>query len=393
MDPVVTQKPRRVPILGPEPWVHLDGVEWCHWDWWFALVAATDFGSDLDSLERYLVDRLRSTLHSRRDLEAKLSHLADLRARLAPAGIDASTLASAAQPDKTTLAKARRKVLKQALEGRAMTAPMRDTPRVRLNRRARYDYWDTFPVNPDRWHAELTGRRPPQFVPKGRTFAITRQLRDRLARCDVPRRDGADRLALYRAFQTVGVELAERGDDSYGNIGELRLDAFRTYLTIDWAATGMQPEHRWQDLCELLVSEVCALTYQHETLPFRHVRPGEAEMVETILNGLCDEYRAAYQDYQADEALELIAWLHIAGHRYMRYLDAARRLGSDQWMPIVALAESALTANRHELAVEVFRAADQPGMHRDYLRDRCIKLTGVRLGAAASRLRIVEQGE
>jgi hypothetical protein len=58
----------------------------------------------------------------------------------------------------------------------------------------------------------------------------------------------------------------------------------------------------------------------------------------------------------------------------------------------VALAESALTANRHELAVEVFRAADQPGMHRDLLRDRCLKLTGVRLEAIAPHLRVVEQG-
>jgi hypothetical protein len=391
MDPDVTQ-PRRVPVFGPEPWVHFAGVEWYHWDWWFALVAVTDFGGDFDSLQHDLVDRLRSTLHSRRDVEAKLSHLADLRARLVPAGIDASTLASAAQPDKTTLAKARRKVLEQALEGRAKTAPMRDTPRVRLIRRARYEHWDTFPVNPDRWYEKLAGRRPLRFVPKGRTFAITRQIRDRMARYDGPRRDGADRLALYRAFQTVGVELAERGDDSYGNIGELRLDAFRTYLTIDWAATGMKPEHWWQDLCELLVSEAYALTYRHETLPFRHVRPGEAEMVETILYGLGDEHRAAYQDYQADEALELVAWLDIAGHRHTRYVDAARRLGSDQWMPIVALAESALTANRHELAVEVFRAADQPGMHRDLLRDRCLKLTGVRLETTAPHLRVVEQG-
>ena len=384
------QMPRRAPVFGPEPWIRFAGVEWCHWDWWFALVAVNDFDGDLDSLERDLIDLLRSTLHSRRDLEAKLSHLADLRVRLAPAGIDASTLASAAQPDKTTLAKARRKVLEQALDRRSMTAPMRDTPLVRLNRRARYEHWNTFPVNPDRWYEKLASRRPPQFVPKGRTFAITRQLLDRMARYDGPRRDGADRLALYRAFQTVGIELAERGDDSYGNIGELRLDAFRTYLTIDWAATGMEPEHWWQDLCELLVSEVYALTFQHETLPFRHVQPGEAEMVETILYGLSDEYRAAYQYYQADEALELVAWLHIAGHRYRRYVDTARRLGSDQWMPIVALAESAHTANRHELAVEVFRATDQPGMHRDHLRDRCLKLTGVRLKTTASHLRIVE---
>ncbi len=227
-------------------------------------------------------------------------------------------------------------------------------------------------------------------ITKGRTFALTRQLHDRLARFDGPRRAVKDRLALYRAFHIVGVELAERGDDSYGNIGELRLDAFRTYLGIDSAATGMTPEHYWQDLCELLVSEVYALTHQHDTLPFRRVPAGQADLVESILLGLAEEYRAAYQDHEADEAIQLIAWLHIAGRRYTRYADAARRLGSDHWMPIVALAESGLSVGRHDLAVEVFRAADQPGRHRDHLRGRCAELTGVDLDNPTPRLRVVK---
>jgi hypothetical protein len=118
---------------------------------------------------------------------------------------------------------------------------------------------------------------------------------------------------------------------------------------------------------------------------------GQAEMVETILLGLADEWRAAYQDYQADEALQLVAWLHIAGRRYTRFVDAAGRLGSDHWMPIVVLAESALAASRHDLAVDVFRAANQPGMHQDHLRQRCLKMTDVRLDEPERRLRIVSK--
>lgn len=385
----MTGAPRRPPIFGPEPWTTIAGVEWCHFDWWFAIVGTYDFGGDLDQLEVELVGRLRSSRHGRRDVEAKLSHLADLRDRLARSGIDATALTAADEPQKATVAKARRKVLDQELEDRAMTPAMRDTPSARLQRRALYGHWDRFPVNPDRWYEKLAGRRPATHVPKGRTFALTRQLGERLGRLDGPRRAEADRLALYRAFLTIGVELAERGDDSYGNIGELRVDAFRTYLGIDWAATGMEPEHWWQDLCELLVSEVYALTYQRETLAFSHVPAGQADLVEGILLGLAGEWRDAYQDYQADQALELVAWLHIAGRRYSRYAGAARRLGSDHWMPIVALAESAATAGRKELAIEVFRAADQPGMHRDHLRDRCLELTGFRLDDPAPPLRIV----
>lgn len=158
--------------------------------------------------------------------------------------------------------------------------------------------------------------------------------------------------------------MAERGDDSYGNIGDLRLEAFRVYLQIDWAATGMAPEHRWQDLCEL---------------------------VEAILLSLADEWRAAYQDYQADEAIQLTAWLHIAGRRYTRYIDVAGRLGSDHWMPIVALAESALAASRHDLAVDVFRATNRPGMHQCHLRQRCLKMTDVRLDEPERHLRGVSE--
>lgn len=107
------------------------------------------------------------------------------------------------------------------------------------------------------------------------------------------------------------------------------------------AATWRRRVHYWQDLCELLVSEVHALTHQHKTLPFQRAPAGQADLIEAILVGLAEEWRAASHDYQADEALELVAWLHIAGRRYTRYVDDARRLGSDHWIPIVALAESA----------------------------------------------------
>jgi hypothetical protein len=116
----VTETPRRPPIFGPEPWATTAGADWCHFDRWPAIVAASDFGGDLEALEAELIGRLRS-LHERRDAEAKLSHLADLRDRLRAAGIDAAVLAAAGELDKATVTKARRKVLDQGLEDRAMT--------------------------------------------------------------------------------------------------------------------------------------------------------------------------------------------------------------------------------------------------------------------------------
>jgi hypothetical protein len=379
VDQPVTGRARRPPIFGPEPWATVAGVQWSHFDRWFALVMVNDFDGDVEALRREMIQRMHSSHHLRRDVEAKLSHLTDLQARIVAADIEATTLTHADNPKKATLVKARRKVLDQALEGRAMTTAMRETPAALLVRRARFGYWDHFPVNPNRWYDKLAGRRPATGVAKGGSFGVIERLRNRLDRLDGPRRGGADRLALYRAFHTVGLELAEDGDDSYGVIGELRFEAFSTYVKIDWADAGIEPAHYWQDLCELLVSEVYALTHRNETVPFVRVPAGQAEMIETILLGLADEYRAAYQEYQADEALQLIAWLHMAGHRYTQYVSVAQRIGSDHWIPIVALAESAAAAGRTDLAVDVFRAADRPGRHRGHLQDRCSALTGVRV--------------
>lgn len=58
-------------------------------------------------------------------------------------------------------------------------------------------------------------------------------------------------------------------------------------------------------------------------------------------------------------------------------------------MPVVALAESAAAARRADLALDVFRAADQPSWHRVFLRRRCLELTGVNLNDAPRSPRAV----
>jgi hypothetical protein len=55
-------------------------------------------------------------------------------------------------------------------------------------------------------------------------------------------------------------------------------------------------------------------------------------------------------------------------------------------MPIVALAQAAITRGRHDIAREVFAAADQPGLQRDYLHERCTELTGTPPAATPSSM-------
>lgn len=375
---MTTATPRKPPVFGPEPWSELSGRSWSYWDLWFSAVAVSDHAADLDELEAHLVGELRRNGDGRQGAESKLSHLVELKSRLEEAGLAPPDLATPdVLSDKRVLAKARKKVADRWVEGRAMTLTMVETPRVRLVRRSRYGRWNAFPVDPGlyyksfRRHVEVK-----DHVSKYKSFSVVDRVEGRLHSLDQPTLTAERRLALYRGFHTAGLELADRTDDSHGNVGQLRVRAWRTYLGIDWRATGIQAEDYWADVCDLVVFEPYALDYKEETLPWQRVPAGQVELIEGYLLSLDSECRSHYLDYQAEEALQQLAWLAVAGRRFSQYVDTATRLGSEHWMPIEAMAESALRSGRRELAVEVFRAADRPGFHRRRLQQRCLALTG-----------------
>jgi hypothetical protein len=94
--------PRRKPIFGPEPWQEVAGRTWSHWDLWYCLVLVSDFDGDWAALAEELWRR-RSPYLLTLDEESKVSHLEDLRARLADAGLDPANLAGAATGDRKLL--------------------------------------------------------------------------------------------------------------------------------------------------------------------------------------------------------------------------------------------------------------------------------------------------
>ena len=71
----------RAAIYGPEPWRTNRNVVFSHWDLWFCVVAVADHDGDLDQLAAAIEGDLRSFASS--TAEGKLSHLDDLRRRLA----------------------------------------------------------------------------------------------------------------------------------------------------------------------------------------------------------------------------------------------------------------------------------------------------------------------
>lgn len=87
-----------------------------------------------------------------------------------------------------------------------------------------------------------------------------------------PRRNLNDRLAHFRAFHTVWLVLADNTDDSYGVLGEVRAEAWLTYLSIDWRSAGIDPAVYWRDLCELRLWDPYAIDHGNTATWFEPVR-------------------------------------------------------------------------------------------------------------------------
>lgn len=376
---------RRTPIFGPEPWTEHAGAVWSHWDRWYCVVCVEDFGGDWDVLADRLAER-SGLLHSRPTAEAKLSHLDDLVNRLAAVELPADELAVLEPVDSKVRSRARDKVLEQGLDGRAYTEAMLDTPRRRLRRRALCGLWPQFPTDPA-GPCELMAHivEGADHISKHASFDATRELEEAIA--ELERSVDGDPpalLALRRAALTAVAELAHVSDDSFGNVSDLGADTWAAYVSTPWREL-VDPSFYWRDVAELVAFDDYAHLHDHPTLPWRRARRAEVPRVTGILSELAEEYRAVRLDWHAGQAEVAIAWLHLATRHWDGFASVADRLGSEHWMPIVGLAEQAMTSGRPEVARAVFDAADQPGWHRDHLRRQRTQL----LNDATPDLRVV----
>ncbi len=227
---MVTSKPRRPARFGAEVWAERFGQEWSLWDLWHCVVIELDHDGDPDGLRRVFVEAIRSPGYgSGRNGEAMLNHLDDLLSRLAEVDRRPGEVPGPEEfADKALVKRARDKVDgRVSLEWRAKTEPMLNTPRVRFETQARFG-WDAFPCDPARFYERL---RPiadgKSHVNKYKSFDVVDRLVTRLAELDGARRQPADRVSLYRAFHTAGLVLADRTDDSHGNVGEARTTAWQ----------------------------------------------------------------------------------------------------------------------------------------------------------------------
>ncbi|MEV8562851.1 hypothetical protein AB0478_41795 [Streptomyces sp. NPDC051917] len=369
---------RRRPTFGPEPWPHpAPSGEWSYWDVWFAVACVVDCGGDWEAFDVRLTRERSGGVMRGAYLEPLWSHLVDLRERLAADGLGAGELAGGAVRDPKVVARARSKVWKQALEGRAKTAPMRWTPSRRLSERAMTGAWPRFPVSPQGPYEAFAGvvdldRHHGHWA----TMAVAEVLAEATV-AQVGEAVGAARLlAVRRAALACGLRALRVCDDSCGTLGEWLRRAVAEYAAVPWRRTAMPADVFWQDFLELLV-EVGDFggTYLQEAELFLHAGVGsDVDLVETLARALHSEYASARLDFRAREILGLRAYAQVAAGAVDRFAATATVLGSEDWQSLEAMVSYALQRGDAASARAVLRAADRPGFHRDWVRRRSIEL-------------------
>jgi hypothetical protein len=197
---------------------------------------------------------------------------------------------------------------------------------------------------------------PRTFYPERASFGIARRMDGDLAGAAKGCKRPAERLALYRAFLTVHLEVMECADDSCGVLGDTYKEHLSKYWEIDVAATGIAPEVYFRDFLELATWEDYGLIDDMEAF-FAGVGPEQVALIESILREIIAELRSHRLDYQVEKAMRHLGALYVAQRQYDAFVAA--------WK-----------VRKRDLAVEVFAAADQPGFHQEYLRKECEKLTG-----------------
>lgn len=366
------------PLRGSDPWKIIRGTPFSRWDLWLLVCSLTD-DTGLDGLDRKLRHRINTPGgHLRNDSEAKLSHLDDLRARLSKLGIRPEDIALEEAGDKKIVKKARTKIFEGTASLKDFSEPMRNTPRARLSARAMSGRWDKFPDSPATFASplfEIVNGRDHHSVSQDFTLArrLAKAWRYAAEKAD---QNPEEALALHRAMLTVCHASQERTNDSCGAVGEVFTAAIGAYSTVPWEQAGIEPEIYLRDIIEFAVWEQYGQGGELEEL-FKATNPKHGDLaVRIFAETVAELERFGLFEYQVQAARAHWAALLVGLGRCDDFVPLASAIGSSQWRPIVNMAEAAINANKRDVAMAVFGAANKPGIHREFLAEECIRLTG-----------------
>ena len=323
-----------------------------------------------------------STGYSRSDWEAKRPHMEALRERHAAAKVDPSRLLGHLLEARPALVpyKARRKVLQTMVPDPYKTADMVATPRHRLGAIAMRGLWKRFPVDPGLFEPVFATEIHRRKIHVDATlFGLARRMEDRLVRAvRESGRDPGQLPALYRAGLPVLIEGVGYLHDRGGVLAALyRKAVLAPYFEVARAGSGLPPETYYRDFLNLAIWEDSGFLHEELGPFFRAIPPEHVARADAILRPLRRELQGHEElDYPAEAALTLLGALRAEKEDFDRFVDLAREMGSRHWHRAELLGRTAWRAGESDLARELFRAADQPGEHRDYLRKACGQITG-----------------
>jgi hypothetical protein len=343
-----------------------------YWDLWFALVADTDFEGSWERFVEYL--RMQKNQGgSNRLAERKLSHLRELERRLRHADVAISAIVAQVDPLPGELRRARNQVLTRAPREDEWSDAMRHTPRQRQYAYALRGFWPCFPVSPASYAERLVAQfHTRRWFSENQSFGLARKLDAFLedVASVIPHAQYAQAHAMLRAFLTVVIELMEVADDSFGCLGDSFRDGFAKYLALPRDETGMDTTVFFHDLLTLLIWEDYGLTSEQTDGYFAGLTPEEGDLCMDYVQQQIQELQADDLDYQYEEALTLLGQVVAEQHRFDRFEELARQMGTRHWKRIVVLADRAVKQRKRKLAIAVFEAALSPGMHEGFLRKK-----------------------
>lgn len=340
------------------------------WDLWIIITLVNDFSRDWDRLDAYFRDRAKTDYSLRDEIEGYRSHLFHLQQQFEENGLTIDQVLEQTTPEllkkQKTKAKARFIDMKPSTEAKSYW--MFHTPRRELEQRSLRGFWDAFPVSPASYANLIESLyKPKGFYTENQSWDLQRKLSHFLEARE-KKLGPPERFALYRAFFTVVLEQMDRVDDSFGVIGQLFDDVIGKYVDLDRSV--MPTRVFWQDLLNLLIWEDYGFTNRQQPYILTNLAQDEILIIEEILEEEREGLFKYELKYQAEEALTLLGLLYTQQRMFDRFIPMAKEMGTRAWQRITRMAEMAESQGEIELALAVYEACFQPGIHERFLREK-----------------------
>ena len=341
-----------------------------YWDFWMIITLVNDFAEDWDRLGAYFHERAKTDYSLRNPIEGYQSHLHHLQQQFEENGLSVNQVLAQASPEllKKHKVKAKSRFIDFKSSNEVRSYWMIHTPRRLLEQRSLRGFWDAFPVSPENYAGLIEALyKPKGFYSENQSWVLQRKL-SRFLETREKKLNLPERFGLYRAFFAVVLEQMDRVDNSFGVIAQLYDDVIGKYVDLD--RSFLSAHVFWQDLLNLLIWEDDGFTNRQQPYILSNLTHDEIRIAEEILQKEREELRQYELEYQAEEALTLLGLLYTQQRMLAHFIPTAKVMGTRAWQRITRMAEMAESQGEIELALAVYEACFQPGIHEQFLREK-----------------------